>query len=323
MSKTRILTLFAAIASCSLVGCDTNQSALPLVGTLERDRLELVAEANERITAVKVVEGERVAAGTVLMEFDRAQRAAELKAAEALALAVAERLAELVRGPRAELIREARARLTGARENLVVQNNEYARVETLIERGLASDSDLDRAGNRRVAAIADVDALAAALDALLEGTTREELAQAEAKQAEAQARVELAELALDRLEIRAPQNGQIDAIPYKLGERPAAGSTVLIMLAEQRPYARVYVPEPLRARIVPGLAATIEVDGLPGLFDAVVRYVAADASFTPYRSLTQRDRSRLAFLAEVELTADAGLALPSGVPVEVDFPSLR
>jgi HlyD family secretion protein len=48
-----------------------------------------------------------------------------------------------------------------------------------------------------------------------------------------------------------------------------------------------------------------------------VRYVAADAAFTPYFALTQRDRSRLAFLAEVEVTGPEAGSLPAGVPVEV------
>ncbi len=49
----------------------------------------------------------------------------------------------------------------------------------------------------------------------------------------------------------------------------------------------------------------------------MVRWVAHDAAFTPYFALTQRDRSRLSFLAEVEITDARAQDLPSGVPVEV------
>jgi hypothetical protein len=45
--KSGILVLALA---AMLTGCEIAESPLPLVGTLERDRLELVAEANERIT---------------------------------------------------------------------------------------------------------------------------------------------------------------------------------------------------------------------------------------------------------------------------------
>jgi len=49
-----------------------------------------------------------------------------------------------------------------------------------------------------------------------------------------------------------------------------------------------------------------------------VRWVSADASFTPYFALTEHDRSRLSYLAEVDLPGASHL--PSGVPLQVDFP---
>jgi HlyD family secretion protein len=95
------------------------------------------------------------------------------------------------------------------------------------------------------------------------------------------------------------------------------------MLSDAAPYARVYIPEPVRARIVPGLEATVHLDGLERSYSGEVRFVASDALFTPYFALTQRDRSRLSYLAEIVLTdPDAG-DLPTGLPVEVDFPSIE
>ncbi len=94
------------------------------------------------------------------------------------------------------------------------------------------------------------------------------------------------------------------------------------MLADGAPYARIYVPEPLRARVAPGVEAEVRVDGVDGSFAGRVRYVAADATFTPYFALTQRDRSRLAFVSEVVLSGAEAAELPSGVPVQVDFPAL-
>lgn len=312
----------AVVAACLLAGCDRAPDALPLVGTLERERLELVAESSERITDVRVSEGDRVAAGDVLVRLERAVYEAEIRAARAARDRAEQRLAELVRGPRAERIREARARLEGARETRAIQRNEYERVAALVERDLASESELDQAANRLESAEADVEALTATLDELLEGTTVEELRQAEASVAEAEAHIDEIELRAARLEVTAPRPGVIEALPYELGERPPAGAPVVVMLAGGAPYARIYVPEPLHARVEPGTAAEIRVDGVDGSFSGEVRYVASDATFTPYFALTQRDRSRLAFVSEVTLTDPAAAGLPSGVPVQVDFPSL-
>ncbi len=316
--------LFTLLLMASVVACESNDSPLPLVGTLERDRLEVVAEANERIIEVLVTEGDRVEAGQVLMRLEPELYRAQIEEAQALRSRAEQRLAELVRGPREEEIREAQARLTGARENRTVQRREFIRIEGLVEKALASPSDLDQAYNSLEAAKASVDEYAAVLDRLLDGTTREELAQAQADLDREEASLQRLELIAARLQIRAPRAGIIDSVPYRLGERPAIGTPVIVMLAgDMAPFARIYIPEPLRARIRPGVAADIRIDGIETLFHGRVRYIANDATFTPYYSLTQRDRSRLAFLSEVTLTDETAADLPNGVPVEVDFPSLR
>ena len=317
--RTSALLLCASL----LAACAETASELPLVGVLDQDRLELIADARERIVEVAVAEGAVVAAGEVLLRLDSDRREAELKLAQARHSGAEFGLAELIRGPRPERIRQARARLLGARENLAIRTAELSRLESLITQNLTSAADVDRAKNAREAATAEVDALSASLDELLEGTTAEELGRAESAVAEAEARVRLAELALDRLTVRAPVDVRVDVLPYEFGERPPAGATVAIAYAAGPPFARVYVPEGLRARIAPGQAAVVDVDGVDGVFNGRVRYVSAEPTFTPYFSLTQRDRSRLAYVAEIELTAQGTEALVPGLPVEVDFPALQ
>jgi HlyD family secretion protein len=47
--------------------------------------------------------------------------------------------------------------------------------------------------------------------------------------------------------------------------------------------------------------------------------VSHEAAFTPYYALTERDRGRLSYLAEVTLTDGDARGLPTGVPVQVTF----
>jgi HlyD family secretion protein len=89
------------------------------------------------------------------------------------------------------------------------------------------------------------------------------------------------------------------------------------------PYARVYVPEPLRTRFMAGTRVEISVDGEAQTFQGTVRYVSAEASFTPYYALTQKDRSRLSYLAEVTLGDPEAARLPAGVPVQVHLAKTR
>jgi len=50
-----------------------------------------------------------------------------------------------------------------------------------------------------------------------------------------------------------------------------------------------------------------------------VRSVSSEASFTPYAALTEQDRGRLVFVAEIDLEGEAAAELPAGVPVQVEF----
>ena len=317
------MRMLTGLLALFLIGCERADSPLPIVGTLERDRVALVAEASERILEIAVSEGDFVSRGEVVVRLDSERQEVDVMRARAERDAASQRLAELVRGPRSEDIRAAQAQLKGAQDNHAVQSREYRRIADLVDQKLLAENDLDRAQNALETADASVQALTATLDALVVGTTAEELAQAQAQLDAAEATLESRRIMAERMHIRAPRDGRIEAIPYKLGAQPRVGDTVMTMLADQAPYARIYIPEILHARVKPGLDAIVIVDGISEQFRAQVRYVSAEAAFTPYYSLTERDRGRLSFLAEVTLLGEQAASLPSGVTVEVDFPSLR
>ena len=314
---------FIFVVLLYVVGCQDENSTNYIVGTVERERIELTAESNDVITAIHVREGDQIIVGEILLEQDPSlfqTRMDQLKAARDRA---AHRLAEQVRGPRIEDIIAARARLQGAESNLSIQEREYERVVQLVKEKLASPSLQDQTLELREAALATRDQAQAQLAALLEGTTIEELDQARAVLNEAEASVKAQTILLSRLQIRAPRNGIVDVLPYEIGERPIAGKTVAVILAEGLPYARVYIPEPIRSRITPGTVAKISVDGIDDkVFTGKVRYVTRESAFTPYFALTQRDRSRLSFAAEIDFTETDAEPIPSGVPVVVSFPTL-
>jgi HlyD family secretion protein len=94
---------------------------------------------------------------------------------------------------------------------------------------------------------------------------------------------------------------------------------VVVMLADGTPYARVYVPENRRAQFVPNTRVAVHVDGVNTSLSGTVRFVSAEAAFTPYYALTQEDRAQLSYLAEIDVTDSAALQLPSGIPVQVDL----
>jgi HlyD family secretion protein len=78
----------------------------------------------------------------------------------------------------------------------------------------------------------------------------------------------------------------------------------------------------VRIRVGSGTPAEVRIDGYEQAFPARVRWVAADAAFTPYFALSQHDRGRLSYIAEIDLIGDDVDRLPVGIPVEVTFPGL-
>ena len=295
-------------------GC-ADDAGIAIVGTLERDRIELTATFAEPIAERFVKLGDRVTADTLLVTQSTARLDAQLQQTIALRDQAAARLAELARGPRAELIDAAIARLARATAVQREANLELQRVSGLQKKGFISKAQLDLAQADNDSAGASVKEEAAALSALHAGSTAEELLQAHAAVNAAAASVAQAQQNLSRLQHVAPYDVLVEALPYQVGEIPSIGAPVVILLHAGEPYARVYIPEPLVSSVRLGEPVSVFVDGIADSFVGKVRFIAADASFTPYFALTRHDRSRLSYLAEIDLSG--ATELPSGVPVEV------
>jgi HlyD family secretion protein len=308
------------LAALLVVGGCTRETPVEIHGTVERDRLELIAESNERIVEVAVHEGDRVPAGAVLLRQEAGTAQPRVDQSRAALVEAQRRLADLEQGPRQREIDEARAALTGAESELQTAQSEFKRVDTLVQRKLLSESDRDQARAQRDSARAARDAAKARYELLRQGTRSEQVAEARAAVSRATAALAEIETVAARYTVTAPRAGIVEALPYKLGERPAAGRPVAILLADGTPYARVYVPEPLRAKFAAGTKVRAAVDGTSAHIAGTVRYISAEASFTPYYALTQKDRSRLAYLAEITLDDANAAALPAGMPIQVFAP---
>jgi len=308
-------TLTALASSLLLAACGRHdESTLP--GTLERDRVELVADANEVIVSLPFAEGATVKVGDIIVVQDRALSTADLVAARAQLAEAEARTEELKNGPRSTTIRAAVARRDAARAQRNDAVRERDRLLGLVARSLVSKSEADRQSASADAAEATLREAEADLRELQEGTRSEQLTQARQAADIARANLQGLETTSARLEVRSPIAGTIDSLPFHLGEKPARGATVAVLLASTAPFARVHVPEPLRAQVRIGTPATLRIDGVEKSFKGQVRFIASEAEFTPYYSLTAADRSRLSFLAEVVIDETDG-SLPSGVPVDV------
>ena len=315
MNKSTTILLFLSL---TLMACDSQEANQRIVGQLESDRIEITAEVSEPIVERAVIEGQSVDAGHLLITQDTARIESRLAEARANELQARARLDELIRGPRKELIVAAQASVRGAKDELAFRETDLDRAQQVHELNLTSSDLRDRARAARDNAKANLENLQAKLDELLTGTTPEELRQAEEAVNQASARIALLTIDLERHSSIAPVDSIVDALLFEVGERPAIGQPMAILLSGQQPYARIFVPEAIRVHVMPGTSAKIFVDGLEDPLAGRVRWVASEAAFTPYFALTEHDRGRLSFAAKIDILI-ADTRLPDGVPVEVEL----
>ena len=306
-----MLLVIPLLSACS----DPPPQAL---GTLEYDRIALPSPAAERIVSIDVREGQQVEAGATLLTLERTRTQAQTDASAAEVQRQRDALAELEAGPRRERIAQARASLAAAQATARDADAYYARLRPLGMRKLVAAADVDRARAAASSAQAQVRLAQAALDELRNGSRREDIAQGQAAVRAAEAQAAAQAVTLEKLQVTAPRAGRVDALPYRLGDQAPVGSPLAILLVGDAPYARIYVPEPLRANVQVGDAVPVFVDGRDAALAGTVRMIRSEPGFTPYYALIGEDAARLSYLAEIALGKDAA-QLPAGLPLRVDF----
>ncbi|MBN9669533.1 HlyD family secretion protein [Roseibium aggregatum] len=318
MLATLFRTARIGAASLMLASCFDETGGVAL-GSLERDRVALSATAAEVLIDLPVPQGTFVEKGTVLARLDPAEQQAVVNQARAEVQKAQANLLKLENGAREEEIATARANVAGAKAELAEAEATFTRYSDLTGRGTTSQAQLDSARAARDAKDASLKSAEQQLKELVTGTRPEDLEIAKAELAAAKASLESQEKILSDLTITASRDGVLDNLPWNLGERVSVGSPVAIMLAGDAPYARVYVPEPYRVRVKEGDRLEVRIDGLADPIEGTVRWISSEPSFTPYYALNQTDRSRLMYVAEVQLP-DSASDLPNGVPAQVLLP---
>ncbi len=317
--KTFAPSALLSLSMLAIGGCsnDTPQA----LGALEYDRIALPAPTAERIVAIEVREGERVVAGQPLLRLEATRTQAVTEAARAEVQRQREALAELEAGPRSERIAQARAHVAAAQAQARDTQAYYTRLQPLGAKQLVAAADVDRARAAAGNAQAQVSAAQAVLAELEHGSRSEDIAQGEAAVRASQAQAAAQQATLDKLSVFAPRAGIVDSLPYKLGDQAPVGAPLAILLVGDMPYARVYVPEPIRGEVRVGSAARVHVAGREAALPGKVRMIRSEPSFTPYYALVGKDAARLSYLAEITIDGKDATRLPAGLPVRVEFPA--
>lgn len=341
-------------------------------GTVEARTISVGSRAGGRIARILVKEGDAVVKDQVLIELEpgdwtaqlmqasaeqqsaeavldklkKGARPEELEQARARALTAQAALQQAVAGARPEQIQAAQARLSA--QEIAVQKAQLDadREHQLDKAGAATRADLDNADIALRQAVAQRDAAKNQLDELKNGSRREEVTQARARDMEQVASMKLVVLGtrdedlrvaeaavaaargrvlqvqsmIDELQIKAPLASRIEALDLRPGDILAANATAAVLLEEKELYVRIYVPETLLGRLHVNQAVPISVDSFPGRsFRGVVKHINDVGEYSPRNLQTADERADQVFATRVELAEGFG-ELRAGMAAFIQVP---
>ena len=281
------------------------------VGTLDAQAgVSLQPEADGRVVQIFVSSGDSVAAGDPIMQLSSQRSQADYNAALASVSA-----ARSARDAARAQLRAAEERQAQLRADLELQQTDYERTATLVERGALAQEQLDQVSRDRTVANSALSSAVQEIAAL-----QSSLGQAEATLAQANANAEATQQDLLDKTVTAPIAGIVGDIPIKLGDYVTAGSQLATITQNQdlaleiavpigeAPRLRVGMPVELMLFGSEAVIATGNIRFISPTTDAATQTVLAEARFsTPGQPL--QDDQRL----EVRVIWDSrpGLLIPT------------
>ncbi|HEY9069553.1 MAG TPA: efflux RND transporter periplasmic adaptor subunit, partial [Candidatus Ozemobacteraceae bacterium] len=220
---------------------------------------------------------------------------------------------------------------------------DLARAETLHEKEVVTDQDLDRARTAsRTAREREAEA-EARLKLVREGPRTEQIEQARQAEAEAaqrlallrqgprhdavlqaQARLRvashaaaLARIRLDNATLVSPLSGTVLAHHAEPGEYLSAGTPVVTVAPLDKLWLRAYLPESDLGRIVLGQTASVTIDTWPDrVHQGTLTFIAPQTEFTPKTIQTEKERITLVYRIKIRIDNPHGELKP-GMPAVV------
>lgn len=241
-------------------------------GHIEGTEVRVSAEVPGRVVQSTLVEGETVERDALLVALDSADIEAEIARAQAQ-----------MNGIGFEQQRIA-AQLATWRDLLVTSQRDATRYQTLRQRGLVAEQQVDQTATVQREALGQVRALEAQLQ---ESAAREE---------EARQRIALLEIRLAKTRIHSPLHATVLTEGIEPGELAAPGRVVAVLVDLDDLELKVYVPEAVLGKIKLNDAVRVRVNAFPDrYFTARVKRVDQRAQFTPRDINMPEERVRTVF----------------------------
>lgn len=261
-------------------------------GHIEGTKVRVAAEVGAGVAESRLVEGEIVARGDLLIRLDDTDLVLRHRRAEAQIEAL-----ERQRG-------RAKRELETARHHLGTSESELSRARELRARGTVPEQRLEQVENAFEEARGRVAALEAQINTF------------EAQIAAAHRDLDLIASQIDKTRITAPIGGTVLVKAVEAGEVVQPGQAVAVLVDLTRIELKVFIPEGELAKVRLNSPARVRVSAFPDrLFEGQVARVDQQARFTPRDIHMPEERVRMVFGVTIALDNPDGVLKP-GMPAD-------
>ncbi|QEG42532.1 HlyD family secretion protein [Roseimaritima ulvae] len=283
------------------------------------EEIELRAQLAEQVQRIHVAKGQWVSAGEILLTLDPSRLTAERDLAAAmLALAKAKKV-RLQNGSRSTEIETARQEYQATMARLAGAQKAYDRNVELSRNDAVSKQTLDE----NHASLQSLQAMAAAaqgrLNTLLLPPREDELLAADAEIEAAQSRLQIAQINLDRTQIKAPSDGRILGLEAEVGELtgPDSPQPLIVMADTTQLRAVVEIDEFDALRVQLNQRCQITSDAAEGVL-AHGEIAEMEPQMHPKRLFGQWAGERSdTYSRRIWVNLEDSVDLPIGLPVDV------
>jgi HlyD family secretion protein len=294
-----------------------------LYGDVDVRQVDLAFKVAGRISRLAVDEGDRVKRGQVLGTLDKSYFDEDIRLQQARIAGQSANLLKLQHGSRPEEIAQARAALAERTANLANAQTTYSRQEHLLRTRVTSQQSYDNAAMTLHSAQALSNSARAALDLVVAGPRREDIAAAQAQLDAEQAQLAQTRHRLADSDLVAPDDGIVLTRAREQGAIVQPGETVFTLTLDRQVWVRAYVGEPELGRVRPGMKVAIHTDAAAGkVYHGAVGFISPLAEFTPKSVETTALRTDLVYRLRI-IVADADAGLRQGMPVTVALDDAR
>ena len=302
-----------------LFGSGNGKPLVSVTGTIEAIQVDVSARIAGRIIERPVNEGDRVAAGQLLLRLDEAEQAAEVRRQEAAVRTAQSTVNDLLAGARREEMEDARAALQSASATREWTERDFRRAEGLFRQTLIAAQEVDRARQAYEVAAAQEKSARQKLLLLEAGSRPDQVETARGQLAQARNALDMARTRLREMTILSPLDGVVLRKNLEVGELANPGVPILTLMKPSDMWVRAYVPEEEVARIKVGSPAWVSVDGYPARrFPGRITEIASEAEFTPRNVQTRKERANLVFRIKIAVDNPEGILKP-GMPADADI----